>query len=56
VDRLGDVDVAIDLRPRISDSAQFRKQGDYRRHLAEECGRAFPTVFERATYLREKLC
>src|ERR1035438_10110380 len=30
VDRLGDVDVAIDLRPRISDSAKFRQQCDRR--------------------------
>jgi hypothetical protein len=50
VDRLGDVDVAIDLRPRISDSAKFKQQCDRRRRLAEERGRAFPTVFEWATW------
>jgi len=55
VDRLGDVDVAIDLRPRISDSARFRKQCDRRRHLAEEQGRAFPSVFEWATWPQKEV-
>jgi hypothetical protein len=55
MDRLGDVDVAIDLRPRISDSAKFRQQCDRRRHLAEEQGRAFPTVFEWATWPQKEV-
>jgi len=55
VDRLGDVDVAIDLCPRISDPAEFRKQCDRRRHLAEERGRAFPTVFEWATWPQKEV-
>jgi hypothetical protein len=55
VDRLGDVDVAIDLRPRISDSTKFRQQCDRRRHLAEERGRAFPTVFEWATWPQKEV-
>jgi len=55
VDRLGDVDVAIDLRPSISDSAKFRQQCDRRRHLAEDRGRAFPTVFEWATWPQKEV-
>ena len=54
-DRLGDVDVAIDLRPRISDSARFRQQCDRRRILAEERGRAFPTVIEWATWPQKEV-
>jgi hypothetical protein len=50
VDRLGDVDVAIDLQRRISDSARFRQQCDRRRHLAEEQGREFATAIEWATW------
>ena len=49
-DRLGDVDVAIDLRRRILDSAKFRQQCDRRRQLAEEQGRAFWTSVDWATW------
>jgi hypothetical protein len=49
-DGLGDVDVAIDLRRRISDSAKFREHCDRRRHLAEEQGRAFSTAIDWATW------
>ena len=55
VDRFGDVDVAIDLRPRIADSTKFRQQCDRRRHLAEERGRAFPTVFEWVTWPQKEV-
>ena len=49
-DRLGDVDVAIDLRRRILDSVKFRQQCDRRRQLAEEQGRAFSTAIDWATW------
>jgi hypothetical protein len=49
-DRLGDVDVAIDLQRRISDPAKFRKHCNRRRHLAEEQGREFSTVIDWATW------
>jgi hypothetical protein len=49
-DRLGDVDVAIDLQRRILDSAKFRQQCDRRRRLAEEQGRAFSTAIDWATW------
>ena len=54
-DRLGDVDVAIDLRPCLSDSAKFRRQCDRRRHLAEERGRALPTAIEWATWPKKEV-
>ena len=53
--RLGDVDVAVDLRPIISDSAKFKQQCDRRRHLAEKRGRAFPSVFEWATWPQKEV-
>jgi hypothetical protein len=55
VDTLGDVDVAIDLRPRIGDSAKFRQQCDRRRRLAEDRGRPFPNVFEWATWPQKEV-
>jgi len=54
-DRLGDVDVAIDLQRRISDSAKFRQQCDRRRHLAEEQGRAFSTAIDWATWPKKEV-
>jgi hypothetical protein len=56
VDRMGDVDAAIDLRPRILDSAKFIQQCDRRRHLAEERGRHFLLYLNGRHGLREKLC
>jgi hypothetical protein len=55
VDRLGDVDVAIDLQRRISDSAKFRQQCDRRRYLAEEQGRAFSTAIDWATWPKKEV-
>ncbi|MFZ0275063.1 MAG: hypothetical protein WBQ02_05290 [Terracidiphilus sp.] len=54
-DRLGDVDVAIDLQRRISDSARFKRQCDRRRHLAEEQGRAFSTAIDWATWPKKEV-
>ena len=54
-DRLGDVDVAIDLQRRISDSAKFRQQCNRRRHLAEEQGRAFSTAMDWATWPKKEV-
>ena len=54
-DRLGDIDVAIDLQRRISDSAKFRQQCDRRRHLAEEQGRVFSTAFDWATWPKKEV-
>jgi predicted nucleotidyltransferase len=54
-DRLGDVDVAIDLQRRISDSVKFRQQCDRRRHVAEEKGRAFSTAIDWATWPKKEV-
>jgi hypothetical protein len=55
VDRLGDVDVAIDLQRRFSDVASFRHQCDRRRLLAEEQGRAFSTAIDWATWPKKEV-
>jgi hypothetical protein len=54
-DRFGDVDVAIDLQRRFSDSAKFRQQCNRRRHLAEEKGRVFSTAIDRATWPKKEV-
>jgi hypothetical protein len=50
VDRLGDVDVAVDLQRRLSDAAKFRQLCDRRRHLAEEQGKEFSTAIDWSTW------
>jgi hypothetical protein len=55
VDRLGDVDVAIDLQPRISDTTQLRQLCDHRRHLAREQGRTFTTATSWALWPRNEV-
>jgi hypothetical protein len=54
-DRLGDVDVAIDLQPRISDPIQRRQICDRRRRLAQEQGRAFATATSWALWPRNEV-
>jgi hypothetical protein len=54
-DRLGDVDVAIDLKPRISDPIQRRQFCDRRRRLAREQGRAFSTSTDRAMWPQKEV-
>ena len=54
-DRLGDVDVAIDLQRRFSDSARFRQQCDRRRLLAEEQGREFSSAIDWATWPKKEV-
>lgn len=54
-ERLSDVDIAIDLQPRISDSAKLKQQCDRRRHLAEEQGRAFSMAIDWATWPRKEV-
>jgi hypothetical protein len=49
-DRLGDVDVAIDLKPRISDPIQRKQLCNRRRRSAQEQGRAFSTATEWAMW------
>jgi hypothetical protein len=54
-DRLGDVDVAVDLQPRISDSAKFRQLCDRRRHSAEEQGRVFSIAMDWAMWPKKEV-
>jgi len=54
-DRLGDVDVAIDLQPRIADPIQRRQLCDHRRHFAQEQGRTFATATSWALWPRNEV-
>jgi predicted nucleotidyltransferase len=54
-DRLGDVDVAVDLQPSISEPRQFKQLCDRRRRLAQEKGRAFSTVASWAMWPRNEV-
>jgi hypothetical protein len=55
VDKLGDVDVAIDLQPSISDDSEFKQQCDCRRQLAEEQGGSLSTVFDWAMWPKREV-
>ncbi len=55
MERLGDVDVAVDLQRRILDSAKFRQQCDHRRHSAQEQGRAFSTAIDWVTWPKREV-
>jgi hypothetical protein len=54
-DRLGDVDVAIDLKPRISDLIQRRQFCDRRRRIALEQGRTFSSPTSCALWPRNEV-
>jgi hypothetical protein len=46
VDRLGDVDIAIELQPKIADKAVFQRMCVVRQRAAEEQGRYFSSAFD----------
>jgi hypothetical protein len=48
VDRLGDVDVAVNLAPKVSQSSEFREWHAARIRAAQLKGRCFHTALERA--------
>lgn len=54
-DRLGDVDVAIDLQPRISDPVQRRQLCDRRRRLAQKQGRTFSSAVSWAVWPKKEV-
>ena len=54
-DRLGDVDVAIDLKPRISDPIRRRQLCDQRRSIAQKQGRAFASATSWALWPRDEV-
>jgi predicted nucleotidyltransferase len=49
-DRLGDVDLAIELLPTALDGRAFQDQCQSRRHLAMEKGRRFGSTFDWAVW------
>ena len=54
-DRLGDVDVAIALKPRFSDPIRRKQLCNRRRHLAQEQGRAFSSATSWALWPRDEV-
>jgi hypothetical protein len=52
MERLGDVDIAIELQPKVTGDTQLRQRCDARRHAAEERGRSFRTSFDWAMWPR----
>lgn len=54
-DRLGDVDVAIDLKPRFLDPIRRKQLCNRRRHLAREQGRAFSSATSWALWPRDEV-
>lgn len=54
-DRLGDVDVAIDLKPRFSDPIRRKQLCNRRRHLAQEQGRVFSSATSWALWPRDEV-
>src|SRR5882757_2970497 len=54
-DRLGDVDVAIDLKPRISDPIQRRQFCNRRRRSAQKQGRVFSTATDWAMWPQKEV-
>ena len=55
MERLGDVDVAIELQPKVTEKTQFRQLCDARRHTAQERGRSFYTSFDWAIWPRMEI-
>jgi hypothetical protein len=54
-DRLGDVDVAIDWKPRISDPIQCRQFCNRRRRSAQQQGRVFSTTTDWAMWPQKEV-
>lgn len=48
VERLGDVDVAVNLEPKVRESVAFEEWSMVRRRAAQAEGRCFPTILEQA--------
>ena len=55
VERLGDVDVAIDLQPKVREEGSFQEWCMARRSVAEAEGRSFRTIFDWATWPRREI-
>jgi hypothetical protein len=55
VDRLGDVDVAVQLQPKVIESAEFQEWSMDRRRAAEANGRNFRGVFDWAMWPTQEI-
>jgi hypothetical protein len=55
VERLGDVDIAIELLPKVAEEAEFRKWCDRRRDAAREQGSHFRSTFDWIFWPREEI-
>ncbi len=55
VERLSDVDVAINLQPKVSNDAEIEKWKMGRRHAAEAKGRSFYSSFERTSWPEKEI-
>ena len=55
VKRLGDVDIAIELLPKVAEESEFRKLCDRRRYAAREHGKSFRSSFDWIFWPREEI-
>lgn len=55
IDRLGDVDVAVQLQPKVNEEAVFQEWSMARRRAAEAKGRNFHGVFEWAVWPTQEI-
>ena len=56
VERLGDVDVAVNLEPKVSEETAFEEWQMARRRIAEIGGRSFSSYVEWLYWPREEVC
>lgn len=54
-ERLGDVDIAIELEPKMIEDADFRNRCDVRRKLASRRGTSFPSTVEFVLWPRTEI-
>ena len=54
-ERLGDVDIAIELLPKVAEEAEFRKWCDRRRYASREQGKSFRSSFDSIFWPREEI-
>jgi hypothetical protein len=54
-ERLGDVDIAIELLPKVAEEAEFGKWCDRCRHAAREQGKSFRSSFDWIVWPREEI-
>ncbi len=55
IERLGDVDLAVELSPKVTEDKAFRRWCDRRRHAAQEAGRRFGSTFDWVVWPRKEV-